>query len=200
MSTINAPSPEESTAEAVTETVTTEVQAEKKTQEETPQKDKETCGSLPKDPREQYPDGGAPGRMPAEDWEDYNFWIGTIENHYDPCAPISWIIFRGGLGDAERPAHTGASMTDGIAFYVHGEPVDEMTLFTRVEEVTANPDGTVTFIWGERTRSTAEGITAHFTATLEPRDGAMVPMSGNAAEFSDRWNDAQSKYLLGHYD
>lgn len=174
--------------------------------EETTSADKDTkkpepdnkCASLTKDPREQYPDHEAPGRMPARDWEDNNFWINDIENHYDPCAPISWIIFRGGLGDAERPAHTGASMTDGVAFYVHGEPVDDMTLFTRVESVTTNPDGAVEFIWGERTRSTAEGITAHFTATIEPRDGSMVPVSGNGSEFSARWNDPSAKFLLGH--
>ncbi len=174
--------------------------------EETTSADKDTkkpepdnkCASLTKDPREQYPDHEAPGRMPARDWDDNNFWIGDIENHYDPCAPLSWIIFRGGLGDAERPAQTGASMTDGIAFYVHGEPVDDMTLFTRVESVTTNPDGAVEFIWGERTRSTAEGITAHFTATIEPRDGSMVPVSGNGSEFSARWNDPNAKFLLGH--
>ena len=174
--------------------------------EETTSADKDTkkpepdnkCASLTKDPREQYPDHEAPGRMPARDWEDNNFWINDIENHYDPCAPISWIIFRGGLGDAERPAHTGASMTDGVAFYVHGEPVDDMTLFTRAESVTTNPDGAVEFIWGERTRSTAEGITAHFTATIEPRDGSMVPVSGNGSEFSARWNDQHAKFLLGH--
>ena len=174
--------------------------------EETTSPDKDTkkpepdkkCASLPKDPREQYPNHEAPGRMPARDWDDNNFWIGDIENHYDPCAPLSWIIFRGGLGDAEHPAQTGASMTDGIAFYVHGEPVDDMTLFTRVESVTTTPDGAVEFIWGERTRSTAEGITAHFTATIEPRDGSMVPVSGNGSEFSARWNDPKAKFLLGH--
>ena len=108
------------------DSTTTEATADEST-EEKPKPEK--CASLPKDPREQYPNHEAPGRMPARDWDDNNFWIGDIENHYDPCAPISWIIFRGGLGDAERPAHTGASMTDGIAFYVHGEPVDDMTLF-----------------------------------------------------------------------
>ena len=182
-------------ADASGDSTTTEATADEST-EEKPKPEK--CASLPKDPREQYPNHEAPGRMPARDWDDNNFWIGDIENHYDPCAPISWIIFRGGLGDAERPAHTGASMTDGIAFYVHGEPVDDMTLFTRVESVTTNPDGAVEFIWGERTRSTAEGITAHFTATIEPRDGSMVPVSGNGSEFSARWNDQKAKFLLGH--
>ena len=185
---VNADISEGSTANTTTEHESTKAK---------PEPDKQ-CASLPKDPREQYPNHEAPGRMPARDWDDNNFWIGDIENHYDPCAPLSWIIFRGGLGDAERPAHTGASMTDGVAFYVHGEPVDDMTLFTRVESVTTNPDGAVEFIWGERTRSTAEGITAHFTATIEPRDGSMVPVSGNGSEFSARWNDPNAKFLLGH--
>lgn len=185
------------TVAAADEGASTQSSSAQPSSEEKPAPDKK-CSSLPKDPREQYPDHESPGRMPARDWEDNNFWINDIENHYDPCAPISWIIFRGGLGDAERPAQTGASMTDGIAFYVHGEPVDDMTLFTRIESVTTNPDGAVEFIWGERTRSTAEGITAHFTATIEPRDGSMVPVSGNGSEFSARWNDPKAKFLLGH--
>lgn len=203
LSTVAAPSAEDSTNEdAVTETVTKEAPAEKKTKSEKPKEKEKKCASLPKDPREQYPDGSQPGRMPAEDWEDYNFWIGQagVENHYDPCAPVSWIIFRGGLGSTGGPAHTGASMTNGIAFYVNGEPVDEMTLFTSVENVEENSDGTVEFTWGERTRSTAEGITAYFTVILAPRDGAMVPVSGNGGEFSERWNEPRNKFLLGHYD
>lgn len=200
MSTVAAPSSEApAEEEVVTEVVTKEAPAEEKPKKDAPKK-KKKCASLPKDPRDQYPDGGAPGRMPAENWEDYNFWIGDIENHYDPCAPISWIIFRGGLGNADHPAQTGASMTNGIAFYVNGEPIDEMTLFTSVEDVTANSDGTVDFTWGERTRSTAEGITAHYTATIEPREGTMVPLSGNAKDFSGRWNEPRNKFLLGHYD
>lgn len=203
LSTVAAPTQEDTAEEVVTEVVTKEAPAEEskaeKPKKHAPKK-KEKCASLPKDPRDQYPDGSAPGRMPAEDWEDYNFWIGDIENHYDPCAPVSWIIFRGGLGDADHPAQTGASMTNGIAFYVHGEPIDEMTLFTQVESVTANPDGSVDFTWGERTRSTAEGITAYYTATIEPRDGTMVPLSGNAKDFSGHWNEPRNKFLLGHYD
>lgn len=201
MSTVAAPSAEDSAEdEAVTETATKEAPAEKEAKPE--KKPKEKCASLPKDPREQYPDGSSPGRMPAENWDDYNFWIGNrgIENHYDPCAPISWIIFRGGLGDADHPAQTGASMTNGIAFYINGEPVDEMTLFTQVEDVTANSDGTVDFTWGERTRSTAEGITAHYTVTLETRDGTVVLLSGDMSEFSRQWDEPRNKFLLGHYD
>lgn len=205
LSTVAAPSQEDAAEEVVTEVVTKEAPAEE-SKAEKPKKDapkkKEKCASLPKDPRDQYPDGSAPERMPQKgaNPHDYQFWIGEggVENHYDPCAPVSWIIFRGGLGSTDGPAYTGASVTDGIAFYIHGEPVQDMTLFTRIEDVTANPDGTVDFTWGERTRSTAEGITAHYTVTLQPRDGAMVPVSGNGGEFSERWGYPESQYLLGH--
>ena len=50
-----------------------------------------TCADLPKDPRTQYETGTAPGRMPSADGSDYNFWIDNIDNHYDPCAPLSWL-------------------------------------------------------------------------------------------------------------
>lgn len=199
MSTVAAPPQEDTAEEVVTEVVTKEAPAEEKPKRDAPKK-KESCASLPKDPQDQYPHGGAPGRMPAQDWDDYNFWIGDIENHYDPCAPVSWIIFRGGLGDADHPAQTGASMTNGIAFYVNGEPVDEMTLFTSVEDVSVNSDGTVDFTWGERTRSTAEGITAHYSVTLEPRSNTMDPVSGETELFSERWGEPRNKFLLGHYD
>lgn len=195
LSTVSAPSADEAAdEEVVTETVT-----KPNEQPEKSKKDKK-CASLPKDPREQYPDGEAPGRMPAKDWEDYNFWIGNIDNYYDPCAPVSWVIFRGGLGDSEKPAQTGASMTNGIAFYVYGEPVDEMTLFTRVENAVPDADENVIFSWGERTRSTAEGITAHYEVTLEPRNDTMVPLSGDIEEFNEHWNEPKNKFLLGHYD
>lgn len=199
MSTVAAPTQEDTAEEVVTEVVTKEAPAEEKPRKDAPKK-KESCASLPKDPRDQYPHGGAPGRMPAQDWDDYNFWIGDIDNHYDPCAPISWIIFRGGLGDANHAAQTGASMTNGIAFYVNGEPVDEMTLFTSVEDVSVNSDGTVDFTWGERTRSTAEGITAHYSVTLEPGSSTMTPVGGDTSEFNENWNEPRNKFLLGHYD
>lgn len=160
-------------------------------------KDKQTenCAELPKDPREQYPSNSAPGRMPATDGSDFNFWIDDVENNYDPCAPVSWIIFRGALGDAEKPAGTGASITDGIAFYVNGKPDGEMRIFTKVENVSAD-DATVTLEWGARTEGTAAGITEHYSVELDTSTGSITPVSGNTAEFNERWNETQ--YMLGH--
>ncbi|UIZ92592.1 hypothetical protein JZY91_01965 [Corynebacterium sp. CNCTC7651] len=158
------------------------------------------CASLPKDPLQQYPSGTAPGRMPNVDGTDYNYWIADIENHYDPCAPVSWIIFRGSLGDERGPAGTGASITDGIAFYINGKPDGEMRTFTSIENVALAGPNTVIMTWGERTGATAEGITAHYSVTLEADPGGIQAIGGELLEFTDRWYSPYGMYMLGTYD
>lgn len=194
MTTVDKPAAQET--DAVTETVT----AEEKTTVAAPTKPtaSSNCASLPKDPRSMYPSGTAPGRMPAVDRGDVNFWIDDIENRYDPCAPVSWIIFRGALGDPNGPAGTGASVTNGIAFYIDGEPDGEMRLFGRVESVSANGT-TVQYSWGERTRSTAEGITGHYSVTLDASGGSIKAVGGDVSEFNQRWYETGDMYMLGHY-
>ena len=157
------------------------------------------CDTPPNDPREAYPAGSAPGRMPADDGSDFNYWIEDIDNAYDPCAPLSWIVFRGSLGDEHRPAGTGASIADGLALYVNGAPAQDMAAVDKIESVTPTPDGGVDLAWGERTGATAEGITAHYTVHLRNDGGAVVPVSGNIDEFN-RWWNYPVHYLLGTYD
>lgn len=157
------------------------------------------CDTPPNDPREAYPAGSAPGRMPADDGSDFNYWIEDIDNAYDPCAPLSWIVFRGSLGDEHRPAGTGASIADGLALYVNGAPAQDMAAVDKIESVTLTPDGGVDLAWGERTGATAEGITAHYTVHLRNDGGAVVPVSGNIDEFN-RWWNYPVHYLLGTYD
>ena len=183
-----APSPSDSTDEA----------DETTTQQQEKGKDRE-CAELPNDPRKVYASGTAPGRMPADDGSDFNFWIGDIENAYDPCATISWIIFRGSLGDVEGPAGTGASMVDGLALYVNGAPAKDMSVFEKVENVTSVSDDQVDFTWGERSRSTAEGITAHHTVRLQAQGDTIEPISGEVEEFNKMWVNHHS-YQLGTYD
>ena len=183
-----APSPSEST-DGGDETTT---------QQQEKGKDSE-CMELPNDPRKVYASGTAPGRMPADDGSDFNYWIADIENSYDPCATISWIIFRGSMGDVNGPAGTGASIADGIAFYVNGTPAKDMSVFDKVESVTSVSDTEVDFTWGERSRSTAEGITAHHTVRLRAQDDSLEPVSGEVEEFNKMWVDLPS-YQLGTYD
>lgn len=166
--------------------------------EEVESKEQDKCASLPNDPREQYPDGSAPGRMPAVDYHDYNYWIEDVDNNYDPCAELSWIVFRGSLGDPEGPAGTAASITDGLALYVNGVPDGEMQTFTRVEDITREGDDTVSLTWGSRAGSTAEGITAHYSVRLQAQDGHVVAVDGDVAEFDKWWNDPNASYQLGH--
>ena len=192
---------------AVTETVTERATADGNGQEaagtggndgngETP---KEGCAALPNDPREQYPSGSAPGRMPqaGDNPDDYQYWIEDVENAYDPCAAICWIIFRGSLGDSKGPAGTGASIADGIAFYVHGKPITQMKLFDAMEEVHRIDEENLSFSWGERGETTAAGITDHYTVTLKAKDGTLVPVDGDTEKFLERWN-LPEKYVLGH--
>lgn len=168
------------------------------TQQQEKGKDRE-CAELPNDPRKVYASGTAPGRMPADDGSDFNYWIADIENSYDPCATISWIIFRGSMGDMEGPAGTGASIADGLALYVNGAPAKDMSVFHRVESVTPVSDNQVDFTWGERSRSTAEGITAHHTVRLQAQGDTIEPVSGEVEEFNKMWVNNHS-YQLGTYD
>ena len=176
----------------------TDVAEETTTQQQEKGKDRE-CAELPNDPRTVYASGTAPGRMPADDGSDFNFWIGDIENSYDPCATISWIIFRGSMGDVEGPAGTGASIADGLALYVNGLPAKDMSVFDKVESITQVSDNQVDFTWGERSRSTAEGITAHHTVRLQAQGDTIEPISGEVEEFNKMWVDLPS-YQLGTYD
>ncbi|MEJ4117891.1 MULTISPECIES: hypothetical protein [Corynebacterium] len=183
-----APSPSESTDTGDKES----------TQQQEKGKD-DACAKLPNDPRKIYASGTAPGRMPADDGSDFNYWIADIENSYDPCATISWITFRGSMGDLNGPAGTGASIADGIAFYVNGAPVKDMSVFDKVESVTPVSDNEVDFTWGERSRSTAEGITAHHTVRLQAQGNSLEPVSGEVEKFNKMWV-ALPSYQLGTYD
>lgn len=159
----------------------------------------ETCAQLPKDPREAYPSGTAPGRMPADDGSDYNYWIDDIDNAYDPCAPLSWIVFRGSLGDEHHRAGTAASVADGLALYIDGKPAGEVKLFGRIDNITPLENGGATFEWSERGQYTADGYVNHYSAELRVIDGAVTAVAGDTAKFHEWW-DYPVSYLLGTYD
>lgn len=159
----------------------------------------ENCAQLPKDPREAYPSGTAPGRMPADDGSDYNYWIDDIDNAYDPCAPLSWIVFRGSLGDEHSHAGTAASIADGLALYINGEPAREAKLFGRIDNITPLENGGATFEWSERGQYTADGYVNHYSAELRVIDGAVTAVAGDTAKFHEWW-DYPVSYLLGTYD
>lgn len=163
------------------------------------QNNADACVQLPRDPREAYPSNSTPGRMPADDGSDFNYWIEDIDNAYDPCSRLSWIVFRGSLGDKERPAGTGASISDGVALYVDGKPVKEMKLFDRIDSIEPLGDGAAVFKWSERGRSTAEGLVNHYSAELRVTDGDIAAVSGDVAKFHQSW-DYPVSYLLGTYD
>lgn len=163
------------------------------------QNNTDACAQLPNDPREAYPSNSTPGRMPADDGSDSNYWIEDIDNAYDPCKRLSWIIFRGSLGDKERPAGTGASITDGVAFYVDGKPVKEMKAFGRIDSITPLKDDGAIFAWSARGNYTAEGFVNHYSAEIRVIDGGIAAVSGDIEKFHDRWSSSTS-YLLGTYD
>lgn len=163
------------------------------------QNNADACVQLPNDPREAYPSNSTPGRMPADDGSDFNYWIEDIDNHYDPCQRLSSIIFRGSLGDKDRPAGTGASITDGVAFYVDGKPIKEMKAFGRIDNIEPLGDGAAVFEWSERGNYTAEGFVNHYSAELRATDGGIAAASGDVEKFHESW-DSSISYLLGTYD
>lgn len=200
LSTVSAPSADEAAEEEiVTETVTKEAPAEKETKSDKPKKDKK-CASLPKDPRDQYPDGEAPGRMPqaGENPYDTHYWIEDIDNFYDPCAPVSWIIFYGGRGGMDGPANTGASVSQGIAFYINGEPDGEMRTFRQINKVSLDGD-TISFDWHERQQDLMGSVKLENSVTLAYDNGHIEAVDGDVDAFNQYWH-GNDQYMLGHYD
>lgn len=210
MNTVSAPSPADSAEdEVVTEVVTREAAPEKdsddagkssSSKKSGKKKGSGSCASLPKDPRDQYADGTAPGRMPVvESGSDFNYWIADIENHYDPCAEVSWVLFHGETGSPEGPAMAAGARADGVAFYINGEPDGEMRAFAAIEDISVDGD-TVEFSWGERTGYTADGITAHYSVTLTAENGRIEAVDGEVGEFNKTWDNTSFQYMLGTYD
>ena len=159
----------------------------------------DNCASLPTDPRQQYATGTAPGRMPADNGSDNNYWIEDIDNQYDPCAKLSWITFKGSLGNADRPQGTAASIADGLALYVNGEPASEVKLFGRIDQVTPLENGGATIEWSERGQYTADGFTNHYSADIRATLSGVEAFAGNTEKFNDSWHYPVG-YLLGTYD
>ena len=157
------------------------------------------CAHLPSDPRQQYATGTAPGRMPADDGSDYNYWIEDIDNQYDPCAPLSWITFKGSLGDENGPQGLAGSVADGLALYVNGEPVSEAKLFGQIDQITPLENGGATVAWSERGEITANGFVNHYSADIRPANGGIEAISGDTEKFYEWWHYPVG-YLLGTYD
>lgn len=159
----------------------------------------DNCAHLPSDPRQQYATGTAPGRMPADDGSDNNYWIKDIDNQYDPCAPLSWITFKGSLGDENGPQGLAGSIADGLALYVNGEPVSEAKLFGRIDQITPLENGGATVTWSERGQFTADGFVNHYSADIRPANGGIEAISGDTEKFYEWWHYPVG-YLLGTFD
>ena len=177
-------------------TSSAEQKEESSTSEEAPE---ETCADLPKDPRDSFPSGSAPGRMPADDGSDNNYWIQDIDNQYDPCAELSWIIFKGSLGDENGPQGLAGSIADGLALYRDGEPISEMKLFGRIDKVAPLENGAAVIDWSERGQFTADGFVNHYSVDLRLTDDGFEAFAGDTEKFYERW-DYPVGYLLGTYD
>lgn len=159
----------------------------------------DNCAHLPSDPRQQYATGTAPGRMPADNGSDNNYWIEDIDNQYDPCAPLSWITFKGSLGGENGPQGTAASIADGLALYVDGEPASEAKLFGQIDQITPLENGGATIAWSERGQFTADGFTNHYSADVRAANGGIEAVSGDTEKFYENWHYPVG-YLLGTYD
>jgi len=159
----------------------------------------ENCAHLPSDPRQQYATGTAPGRMPADDGSDTNYWIEDIDNQYDPCAPLSWITFKGSLGGENGPQGTAASIADGLALYVNGEPASEVKLFGQIDQITPLENGGATIAWSERGQFTADGFVNHYSADIRATHSGVEAFAGDTEKFNESWNYPVG-YQLGTYD
>lgn len=137
--------------------------------------------------------------MPADDGSDNNYWIDDIDNQYDPCAELSWIIFKGSLGNKHRRQGTAASVADGLALYRNGEPISEVKLFGRIDRIAPLENGGAVIEWSERGTYTADGWVNHHSVDLRLTDDGFEAFAGDTKKFYERW-DYSVGYLLGTYD
>lgn len=117
------------------------------------------------------------GGAKMSDGRAYHFKV--AENQFDACQPLSWITLNGANGDIAQMTGTGAAAAQAVVFFLgdqlvtHPMPVEVHT----VESVTRTAPDAVTMQVGVATRSTAEGVTEHYTVDYVAKDGALVEKS-----------------------
>ncbi|MGP6175650.1 hypothetical protein [Corynebacterium sp. A21] len=112
-------------------------------------------------------------RIPVthDDETFYNFQI--RENHFDPCAELSYIVLEGSLGSIDNTGGTGSSLGDVVVFFQGDQLItDPLPFMMRsVESVEQTDTHTLHVIHGHASRTTAEGVTETFLSTHTIQNG-----------------------------
>lgn len=93
------------------------------------------------------------------------FYFQLGENGYNSCSELSYVVLNGSNGDDTGPAGTGSSIADSLVLFHHGEVITNPAPFEMkaVESVERISDSQLEVVFGHAGRSTAEGVTEHYT-------------------------------------
>ena len=107
------------------------------------------------------------------------YHLKIAENQFDACQPLRWITLQGANGSLAQVAGTGVSVAQAVVFFLGDQLVmDPMPVEVHtVESVTRNGPDTLTVQYGVSTRTTAEGVTEHYTVQYAAQDGRLVEKS-----------------------
>ncbi|MGP5558482.1 LppP/LprE family lipoprotein [Corynebacterium flavescens] len=93
------------------------------------------------------------------------------EDHFDPCAPLSWSVIAGGVG-------SGNSLREGVVFFIDGEPVNSPMPLMEEKVLSVTPLGDasarVTYSILTGPRAAEETVQGSATFTADPAGGLAI--------------------------
>lgn len=115
----------------------------------------------------------------------FNFEI--VDNHFDPCRPLSWVTLSGANGDRSQPEGGPATVAEAVVFFHHDAPVTDPppVQFREIESVERTADNTVEVIYGHAGGANAQGVTETFTVTHTWDANRMVTGGPDAAVYEE---------------
>ncbi|WKD56909.1 hypothetical protein CAPI_01675 [Corynebacterium capitovis DSM 44611] len=123
------------------------------------------------------------GSLPIVSGGGQEFFYSVTDDHFNPCADLSWSVVAGGVG-------TGNSLREGVVFFHRGSPISEPAplMEERVTAVTRRGNDAVTVSYEilEDPRAAGQTTPGLATFTLTAQGSLVVsentlPHSANAA-------------------
>ncbi len=98
-----------------------------------------------------------------------NVWFNfeVVDNHFDPCLPLSWITLSGANGDHLQPEGNRASAAASVIFFHYDTPVTTPppVQFHQIRAAERLSADSISITYGHAGGATAHGMTETFTVT-----------------------------------